>query len=49
MKKASDKAAEGLRELFEDQLKDIYWAEKALTKLSQKILIILQLKNWLML
>jgi ferritin-like metal-binding protein YciE len=32
MKKASENAAEGLRELFEDQLKDIYWAEKALTK-----------------
>jgi ferritin-like metal-binding protein YciE len=32
MKKASKNAAEGLRELFEDQLKDIYWAEIALTE-----------------
>jgi len=27
----------GLRELFEDQLKDIYWAEKALTKAIPKM------------
>jgi ferritin-like metal-binding protein YciE len=26
------KTAQGLRDLFEDQLKDIFWAEKALTK-----------------
>ena len=30
-------AAEGLRELFEDSLKDIYWAEKALTKALPKM------------
>ncbi|MFB9110092.1 ferritin-like domain-containing protein [Flavobacterium gyeonganense] len=30
--KAKSDAAEGLRELFIDSLKDIYWAEKALTK-----------------
>ncbi len=30
-------AAEDLRELFEDQLKDIYWAEKALTKALPKM------------
>lgn len=30
--KANPDAAQGLRDLFEDQLKDIYWAEKALTK-----------------
>ena len=30
--KAKSNAAEGLRELFVDSLKDIYWAEKALTK-----------------
>lgn len=30
--KAKSGAAKDLRELFEDQLKDIYWAEKALTK-----------------
>lgn len=28
----SSKTAQGLRDLFEDQLKDIFWAEKALTK-----------------
>lgn len=33
MKKTGNSgAAEGLRDLFVDQLKDIYWAEKALTK-----------------
>lgn len=30
--------AEGLRKLFEDQLKDIYWAEKALTKAIPKMI-----------
>jgi len=30
--KAKSDAASGLTELFEDGLKDIYWAEKALTK-----------------
>ena len=29
---AKSNAAEGLRDLFVDSLKDIYWAEKALTK-----------------
>ena len=29
--------ADGLRELFEDELKDIYWAEKALTKALPKM------------
>src|SRR6478752_6563942 len=29
---AKPDAAQGLRELFEEELKDIYWAEKALTK-----------------
>jgi ferritin-like metal-binding protein YciE len=29
---SSSLIAKGLRELFEDELKDIYWAEKALTK-----------------
>lgn len=32
MVKAKKDAATGLRELFENELKDIYWAEKALTK-----------------
>ena len=36
--KASSDAAQGLRELFEDQLKDIYWAEKALTKAIPKVI-----------
>lgn len=35
--KTKSDAAEGLRELFEDQLKDIYWAEKALTKALTKM------------
>ncbi|GAA6772401.1 hypothetical protein AAGS39_31530 [Flavobacterium sp. CGRL2] len=30
--KPKSNAASGLTELFEDSLKDIYWAEKALTK-----------------
>jgi ferritin-like metal-binding protein YciE len=30
--------AQGLRELFEDELKDIYWAEKALTKALPKMI-----------
>ena len=30
--KNSSKVAQGLRDLFEDELKDIYWAEKALVK-----------------
>lgn len=35
--KAKPTAAEGLRELFVDSLKDIYWAEKALTKALPKM------------
>lgn len=35
--KAKSTAAEGLRELFIDSLKDIYWAEKALTKALPKM------------
>lgn len=35
--KAKPSAAEGLRELFVDSLKDIYWAEKALTKALPKM------------
>jgi len=35
--KAKSSAADGLRELFEDSLKDIYWAEKALTKALPKM------------
>ncbi|WP_163397264.1 ferritin-like domain-containing protein [Flavobacterium fluviatile] len=35
--KAKSNAAEGLRELFIDSLKDIYWAEKALTKALPKM------------
>lgn len=34
---AKSDAAAGLRELFEDGLKDIYWAEKALTKALPKM------------
>jgi ferritin-like metal-binding protein YciE len=34
---AKPSAAEGLRELFVDSLKDIYWAEKALTKALPKM------------
>lgn len=36
--KASSDAAQGLRELFENQLKDLYWAEKALTKAMPKVI-----------
>jgi ferritin-like metal-binding protein YciE len=35
--KPKQTAAEGLRELFVDSLKDIYWAEKALTKALPKM------------
>ncbi|PIF34453.1 ferritin-like metal-binding protein YciE [Flavobacterium sp. 9] len=35
--KAKPTAAEGLRELFVDSLKDIYWAEKALVKALPKM------------
>lgn len=35
--KAKKGAAKGLRELFEDELKDIYWAEKALLKAMPKM------------
>lgn len=35
--KAKSTAAEGLRDLFTDSLKDIYWAEKALTKALPKM------------
>jgi ferritin-like metal-binding protein YciE len=35
--KAKQSAADGLRELFEDSLKDIYWAEKALLKALPKM------------
>ncbi|AWI27261.1 hypothetical protein HYN49_10070 [Flavobacterium pallidum] len=35
--KPKSSAAEGLTELFEDSLKDIYWAEKALTKALPKM------------
>lgn len=36
--KAKPDAAKGLRDLFEDELKDIYWAEKALTKAIPKMI-----------
>ena len=36
--KASSDAAKGLNTLFEDSLKDIYWAEKALTKAIPKMI-----------
>lgn len=36
--KATSDAAQGLRDLFVDQLKDIYWAEKALTKALPKMI-----------
>lgn len=36
--KAKPDAAQGLRELFENELKDIYWAEKALTKAIPKMI-----------
>jgi ferritin-like metal-binding protein YciE len=35
--KAKSSAADGLRELFVDSLKDIYWAEKALVKAMPKM------------
>lgn len=35
--KPGSDAAQDLRELFEEQLKDIYWAEKALTKALPKM------------
>ena len=35
--KAKPSAADGLRELFNDSLKDIYWAEKALVKALPKM------------
>lgn len=35
--KAKSNVADGLRSLFEDSLKDIYWAEKALTKALPKM------------
>ncbi|MEO5891424.1 MAG: ferritin-like domain-containing protein [Ferruginibacter sp.] len=35
---AKSDAASGLRDLFEDGLKDIYWAEKALTKALPKMI-----------
>jgi len=37
-KKGSSSVAGGLRDLFEDELKDIYWAEKALTKAIPKMI-----------
>lgn len=37
-KKSKSAVAEGLRDLFEDELKDIYWAEKALTKAIPKMI-----------
>ena len=36
--KAKPDAAHGLRDLFVDELKDIYWAEKALTKALPKMI-----------
>ncbi|MDZ4845129.1 MAG: ferritin-like domain-containing protein [Chitinophagales bacterium] len=36
--KAKPDAAQGLRELFVDELKDIYWAEKELTKAIPKMI-----------
>lgn len=38
MKAKSGKTAEGLRDLFIDELKDIFWAEKALTKAIPKMI-----------
>ena len=37
-KSAKSDVAQGLRDLFEDELKDIYWAEKALTKAIPKMI-----------
>jgi ferritin-like metal-binding protein YciE len=36
--KPSQDVAQGLRELFMDEVKDIYWAEKALTKALPKMI-----------
>ena len=36
--KTKPDAAEGLRELLEDQLKDLYWAENAMTKAVPKMI-----------
>ena len=36
-RKSDSKVSQGLRDLFEDELKDIYWAEKALTKALPKM------------
>ena len=36
--KSNSSVAQGLRQLFEDELKDIYWAEKALTKAIPKMI-----------
>jgi len=38
MAEPSSKEAQGLRDLFEDSLKDIYWAEKALVKAIPKMI-----------
>jgi len=37
-KSSNGAAAEGFRKLFEDELKDIYWAEKTLTKAIPKMI-----------
>src|SRR4051812_37256586 len=37
MTKEKSSAASGLRDFFEDSIKDIYWAEKALTKALPKM------------
>ena len=34
----NNQTAEGLKDLFVDELKDIYWAEKALTKAIPKMI-----------
>jgi ferritin-like metal-binding protein YciE len=36
--KSNSKTAEGLKDLFVDELKDIYWAEKSLTKAIPKMI-----------
>jgi len=36
--KSKHDAAQGLRELLEEQLQDIYWAEKALTKAMHQLI-----------
>lgn len=38
MKRAKTGAAKGLHDLFEDELKDIYWAEQALIKAMPKMI-----------